>query len=349
MKQFIPVLFFAVILSLPATAQANNTVKQYIDTYKELAINEEIRSGVPAAITLAQGILESEAGQSKLSLASNNHFGIKCKNEWTGATVYHDDDERNECFRSYPTVEDSYHDHSDFLKSRPNYAFLFNLDPADYTSWARGLKRAGYATNPDYASLLIKVIDDNNLQDYTLIALDRIKHGIQADFAANGQKTATGKHAGASAETVNDQAEQPAVDIEVIDGSYPQGEFTINQTKVIYAGTGTSLFALANNYDIAYKKLLEYNNIYDKMDILQKDQLIYLEKKPKKSITKDYHIVAASETIEEIAQKEGVQLESLYEYNKMQKDLQPAQGEKVYLRPGTPSYYPKLLARNSRK
>jgi LysM repeat protein len=347
MKQFILILFLAVALSLSVAAQTSNAVEQYINTYKELANKEEIRASVPAAITLAQGILESEAGQSELSIASNNHFGIKCKSEWTGASVYHDDDIKNECFRSYPTVEDSYRDHSDFLKSRPNYSFLFNLDPADYTSWAYGLKRAGYATNPDYAGLLIKIINDNNLEDYTLIALERIKNGIQQDFAGNDQSPA-GKHVGSSDEAVNNEA-QPAVDIEVIDGSYPQGEFTINQTKVIYANTGTSLFALANNYDIAYKKLLEFNNLDNNVDILQKDQLIYLAKKPKKSISKDYHIVAASETIEEIAQKEGVQLESLYEYNKMQKGLQPAPGEKVYLRPGTPSYFPKLLARNSRK
>src|SRR5437868_11496431 len=108
------ILFFAATLSLSAITQSGNAVKQYIDTYKELAINEEIRAGIPAAITLAQGILESEAGQSELSLASNNHFGIKCKTEWTGATVYHDDDIKNECFRSYPTVEDSYRDHSHF-------------------------------------------------------------------------------------------------------------------------------------------------------------------------------------------------------------------------------------------
>src|SRR5204863_4226344 len=103
-------LFFAVALSLSATSQSSDVVKRYIDAYKELAINEEIRAGIPAAITLAQGILESEAGQSELSLASNNHFGIKCKTEWTGATIYHDDDAKNECFRSYPTVEDSYRD-----------------------------------------------------------------------------------------------------------------------------------------------------------------------------------------------------------------------------------------------
>ena len=144
--------------------------------------------------------MESKAGQSDLSIASNNHFGIKCKNEWTGATVYHDDDARHECFRSYATVEDSYRDHSDFLRSRPYYASLFNLNPSDYTSWAYGLKKAGYATNHDYATLLIKVINDNNLQEYTLIALERIKNGTQA-VAVNENKP-VGKPGGASDETI---------------------------------------------------------------------------------------------------------------------------------------------------
>jgi LysM repeat protein len=347
MKRFILILFFAATLSLSALSQSSNAIKEYIDTYKELAINEEIRTGVPAAITLAQGILESEAGQSHLSIASNNHFGIKCKSEWTGATVYHNDDAKHECFRKYLTVEDSYRDHSDFLRSRPHYASLFNLNSSDYTSWAYGLKKAGYATNRNYAPQLIKVINDNNLQEYTLIALERIKSGIR--YVAVNENRPVGKIGGASNETINDEAQPPTVDNEIIDGVYPQGVFTINQTKVIYASTGTSLFALANNHNIAYKKLFEYNSIDDNVDILQKDQLIFLEKKLKKSIAKDYHIVAASETIEEIAQKEGVQLESLYEYNKMQKGLEPAQGEKIYLRPGKPSYYPKLIARNTRK
>ena len=338
MKKIFVLLFFTVTLSFSVTAQPD-AVKQYINTYKELAINEEIRTGVPAAITLAQGILESDAGRSDLSEASNNHFGIKCKSDWTGATVYHDDDTKNECFRSYSTVADSYRDHSDFLKTRPNYSFLFSLDPTDYKAWAYGLKRAGYATNPAYAELLIKTINDNGLQEFTLVALDRIKNGVHEDVAMN--------RANENAYALNDHQAAgpsvPSVNTEIIDNAYPQGEFVINQTKVIYAGAGTSLFALAANHNIAYKKLLNYNEL-DKTDILQKDQLIFLGKKPKKSITKDYHIVAASETIEDIAQKEGVQLQSLYEYNKMQKGLQPAVGEKVYLRPGKPSYYPKLLA-----
>src|SRR5262249_54667382 len=153
----------------------------------------------------------------------------------------------HECFRKYASVEDSYRDHSDFLKNRDNYSFLFQLDPADYSGWAYGLKRAGYATNPNYAKLLIKVIDDNNLQRYTLVALERIKNGVQQDVASNNTNDDT--------YTLNDQTNtttaQPAVNIEVIAGAYPKHEFTINQTRVIYANAGTSLFALANTYNIA--------------------------------------------------------------------------------------------------
>jgi LysM repeat protein len=339
MKKFFAILFFTSALSLFVSAQMD-AVKQYINTYKDLAISEEIRTGVPAAITLAQGILESDAGRSDLALSSNNHFGIKCKSDWTGATVYHDDDLPNECFRSYPTVADSYRDHSDFLKSRPNYSFLFNLNPTDYQDWANGLKQAGYATSPVYGDMLIKVINDYGLEEYTDVALNKIKNGNREDVAMN--------HANEDAYALNDRQtlgpSAPVVNTEIVDGSYPQGEFVINQTRVIYVTAGTSLFAVAANHDIAYKKLLDFNEL-DNIDILQKDQLIFLERKPKKSITKDYHVVAASETIEDIAQKEGVQLESLYEYNKMQKGLEPAVGEKVYLHPGKPSYFPKLLAK----
>jgi flagellum-specific peptidoglycan hydrolase FlgJ len=171
---------FATVTIYNSQSQHSN-VKQYIDTYKEVAINEMIRTGVPASITLAQGILETEAGQSDLVRASNNHFGIKCKSDWAGEVVYHDDDARGECFRSYASAEESFRDHSDFLKNRPHYAFLFNLDPTDYEGWAKGLKKAGYATNPAYSNMLVRIIFENNLQDYTLVALQR-EQQIQENF-----------------------------------------------------------------------------------------------------------------------------------------------------------------------
>lgn len=170
MKKIILAICLLVSLSVRAQKQS---VEAYINTYKELAITEMLRTGVPASIKLAQGILESQSGESDLAKKSNNHFGIKCKTEWTGDKTYHDDDERGECFRVYPSVADSYKDHSDFLRSRPHYAFLFQLDPTDTEAWARGLKKAGYATSTTYPQRLLKVINDYQLQQYSLLALER--------------------------------------------------------------------------------------------------------------------------------------------------------------------------------
>jgi len=352
MKRLFLLTFPMFFLLLRISAQTDDTVKQYIEKYKEIAINEEIRTGIPAAITLAQGIFESMAGQSDLAIASNNHFGIKCKDKWTGNKVYHDDDARGECFRSYATVEESYRDHSDFLKTRPNYTFLFSIDPTDYKAWAFGLKKAGYATNPAYAYAIIKKIEDNGLQQYTLIALQRA-NGIEADVALLNSTTTQSNnlHISFTSQNIENEQTPPATAFEEFAGNdnYPISIFTINKTKVIYASAGTSLFALASNNNISLEKLLEFNELENNSDILIRSQLIYLEKKPKKSNSKDFHIVGNTETIEVIAQKEGVQLESLFEYNKMQKGLQPAPGEKVYLKPGKQSFYPRLLPKNYAK
>jgi LysM repeat protein len=353
MKRLFLLVFPMFFLLLRISAQTDDAVKQYIERYKEIAINEEIRTGIPAAITLAQGIFESMAGESDLAIASNNHFGIKCKDNWTGNKVYHDDDARNECFRSYATVEESYRDHSDFLKTRPNYAFLFSINPTDYKGWAFGLKKAGYATNPAYAYAIIKKIEDNDLQQYTLVALKHIADGTMADVAINNTSS-TNKAINVSIKSApgnNEPEQSPEAILEEYSGSdnYPKGTFTINKTKVVFVEAGASLFALASNNNISLEKLQDYNDLNNNVDILSRSQLIYLEKKPKKSNSKDFHIVGNSETIEVIAQKEGVQLESLFEYNKMQKGLQPAPGEKVYLKPGKQSFYPKLLPRSYAK
>ena len=174
MKFLKPVLFLTVFTSVRVFAQQPvEAVTNYINQYRELAIEEMQRTGVPASIKLAQGILETEAGQSELVMKSNNHFGIKCKTSWNGEKVYHDDDARGECFRKYASAEDSYIDHSNYLKNTPRYASLFKLDPTDYKGWAYGLKSAGYATNPKYPQILIKYVEQYNLNDYTLIALGK--------------------------------------------------------------------------------------------------------------------------------------------------------------------------------
>ena len=158
-----------------ANAQ-NISAAQYIAQYKDIAIREMKRMGVPAAITLAQGLLESQSGNSDLVKESNNHFGIKCKSTWTSEFVKHDDDEPGECFRKYKTAEASYRDHSNFLRGSSRYDFLFQLNPTDYKAWAYGLLKAGYATNPRYPEILIKNIETNNLQQYTLEAINEVPH-----------------------------------------------------------------------------------------------------------------------------------------------------------------------------
>lgn len=154
-------------LTLPLTTKAQKTATLiYIDQYKDIAISEMKRTGIPASITLAQGIIESKSGESNLALNFKNHFGIKCKSDWKGETTYQDDDAKQECFRVYPNSNASYIDHSDFLKTRPNYAPLFELDPVDDSAWAYGLKKAGYATASDYPKKLLKVINDFELSQY---------------------------------------------------------------------------------------------------------------------------------------------------------------------------------------
>ena len=163
-KAIFALIFSAIVCSVADSwAQTRLTKEEYIDRYKEIAIDHMERYGIPASITMAQGILESDSGNSNLARRSNNHFGIKCKKDWKGAKVYHTDDAPNECFRKYDSVEDSYEDHAEFLDNSPRYDSLFAYPSNDYRSWARGLKAAGYATAPDYAQRLIKIIEDNKL------------------------------------------------------------------------------------------------------------------------------------------------------------------------------------------
>ncbi|MBQ1200499.1 MAG: glucosaminidase domain-containing protein, partial [Alistipes sp.] len=176
-------------------AQTRQTREEYIEKYKSIAVAHMEKYGIPASITMAQGILESDAGNSALSLSSNNHFGIKCKKSWTGRKVYYDDDAKGECFRAYPSVEASYEDHALFLDSSPRYDSLFSYPSYDYRSWARGLKAAGYATAPDYAERLVTIIEK-----YKLYILD------QADGSAI---YSSGKHAKQNAEWFAQQSSSP--------------------------------------------------------------------------------------------------------------------------------------------
>ncbi|HEX6333893.1 MAG TPA: glucosaminidase domain-containing protein [Flavisolibacter sp.] len=322
-KLHLLLLAFSVLPGSLIFAQSSQTIRNYIETYKDIAIEEELRTGVPASITLAQGIHETGAGTSKLVLASNNHFGIKCKSDWKGASVSHDDDARGECFRKYDDPIQSYRDHSDFLKHRAHYAFLFRLDPTDYEAWAYGLKKAGYATNPKYPQILIKLIRDYNLQEYTLLAREhRATRGSDARWISNTSTLQT--------ESSNDAHVQPAVSM----ASYPSGVFTINETKVVVITKGTSFLKIADENNVSLKRLFDFNEIPE-ADIADRDQLLFLQRK-RKTGSSEFHTVVAGETLHDIAQAEGIRLEALLELNLLEPGMRPATGEKLYLQHQAP-------------
>jgi hypothetical protein len=324
---------------VPAQTSVNGI--GYVNSYKALAMAEEQRAGIPAAIILAQGLHESEAGTSELVKQSNNHFGIKCKDEWKGAVVYHDDDSRQECFRSYATAADSYKDHSDFLRRSGRYSFLFDLDPSDYEGWAYGLKKAGYATNIRYSQILIKLIKDYNLQQYSLIAMGKMRPEDEVVLVAPG-----GSSAPMSAVVAAGQAATPGRSSAVTGGAvnggldslaslYPEGEFAINKTRVVYARAGLSLLVIAGQYDIPLARLLEFNDMREQ-DVLERGQLIFLQRK-RRTGSVEYHVVREGESLYAICQVEGIRYQDMLEMNQLNPGLQPATGERIYLQGSAPS------------
>jgi len=336
-----------VFQALQAPAQMSVNGVTYVNTYKALAMEEEQRSGVPASITLAQGLHESEAGMSELVKNSNNHFGIKCKEDWKGAVFYHDDDSRQECFRSYATAADSYRDHSDFLRQGSRYAFLFKLDPTDYEEWAYGLKKAGYATNIRYSQILIRLIKDYNLQQYTLIAIGKMAASEEVVLGEpSGAKVPMpGRSSGVVVVGTGgtgsvDSAKRDAA-IAGPEVSYPEGEFQINRTRVVYVQAGVSLLSVANRYEVSLGRLLEFNEMKEE-DVLVKGQLIFLQRK-RRAGSIEYHVVREEEGIYDIAQAEGIRLQDLLEMNQLASGEQPAIGERIYLQRSAPAK-PRLAA-----
>jgi LysM repeat protein len=278
------------------------TTQEYINTYKQFAIDEMKRCGVPVAITLAQGVLETESGNSVLVKKSNNHFGIKCKETWTGDKVYHDDDESGECFRKYDSAYFSYKDHSDFLRTRKHYAFLFNLDPTDYRGWAFGLKKAGYATNPKYPQILIKTIEDYHLNDITIATLNEIPDYTVFNLTEEKSGVAIIDN---SIKKIDEILEDP-INTEIR---------TFNGLKATFAKSGTSLLAIATQFNIPLTNLLEYNDLIDD-GLISGDQWIYLERKRTEGLQE---IITVNERIPvyDFSQLMGVQLSFVLAYNEL--------------------------------
>lgn len=282
----------------------NQRYQTYIDTYRDVAIYEMLQHGIPASITMAQGLLESGAGFSTLSTKGNNHFGIKC-HDWTGPSMNKDDDALGECFRVYNSAFESYEDHSKFLK-RSRYSRLFSLKRTDYKGWAHGLKACGYATNPRYAYLLIDIIECYNLNSldretaYNKKNLQRLMNGMSLPLNAN------------------DMAQGNSANIPV----YAHDVKMCNRNYYVVARRGDTFKSIAKEFGLSYRRIAKYNE-RDKKDVLRDGDIIYLEKKRTKA-DKAYkhnpHIVKPGESMYSIAQKYGVRLKSLYKKNKLDPD-----------------------------
>ena len=288
------------------------------------------------------------AGTSDLVQKSNNHFGIKCKDTWKGESVFHDDDLRGECFRKYSTAADSYRDHSDFLKGSPRYASLFDLDPTDYRHWAYGLKKAGYATNPQYPQIIIKLIEDYHLEDYTLIGMGQTIAKEVEIAKADPQPSKVMPPVSSQVITVArkedpvpqviPEEKKPVIEkpqkeetrITVSKPSYPEGEFKLNETRVVYARKGSSYLGLAEQYNVPLARIFEFNDM-GAAETVDNDRIIFLQRK-RKTGNNEFHIVQPGESLYDIAQVEAIRLETLLEYNWLKPGMKPAIGDKLFLR-----------------
>jgi LysM repeat protein len=291
----IGLFIFGLSLSFYLNATSNLSKKEYVSVYEKIAIQQMNQYKIPASITMAQGILESGSGNSTLAKTANNHFGIKCHTEWKGEKVYLDDDAKNECFRSYSKVEDSYIDHSMFLITRKRYESLFSLSLSDYKGWANGLKAAGYATNPKYAEQLIQLIEELEL------------------FKLDGSSIA--------AISTN----QPALFLVK----------KIHENKVDYIVTkkGDSFYQISKRFGLTLSQLHAYNDFNPEKDILEEGDIVYLEPKRFHSRSKNLIVLDRSMSLRELSQKEAVKLKKLMRKNQSSSpDEQLPKGEKVFLR-----------------
>jgi len=294
--RFFITLAFISFLGISFATPSTITREQYIEMWKDVAIAQMVEYKIPASITLAQGILESGYGNSDLARKANNHFGIKC-HDWTGKKFYKDDDSKDECFRSYKDASESYKDHSLFLTGRSRYASLFELNPTDYKGWAKGLKSAGYATNPKYADLLIDLIEKNGLDKF-----DKMGVGVTRDEVAELKPNAkTPTKLDNTTTVVLNQSRQVNKK---------------NNVKYIVAVKGDTYYRIAKEFNMGLWQLYKYNDFDKNKDVLETGDIIYLQPKRGKSMSKDQKKVSDGvKTLLEVSQEEGIKLEKLMKKN----------------------------------
>lgn len=316
MKKGTFLLLFSLGLFVGYSQASNKPISrtEYIDLYKDDAIYEMKRSGIPASITLAQGILESADGNSLLARKAKNHFGIKCHSDWTGKTFIKDDDKKDECFRKYESVLASFRDHSEFLKKK-RYAFLFELEITDYKSWAKGLKKAGYATNPKYPQLLIGIIEKNELYQYDQMALNKVKK-------AKGQKSKPYA-----------KKKKAKKDVKASNSAYVVKTHA-NNIKYIDVESSSSIEELADELNMGAWQFYKYNDL-EKGSKSFEGGVLFLQ--PKKGRAReDFHTVEDGESMWEISQKYGIKLKKLYKRNALAPGEKVPAGQQLYLRTNKP-------------
>ena len=328
-------------------------VKQYMSAYKDIAIAEMHRTGIPASIKLAQGMLESDWGRSELAKIANNHFGIKCGSEWEGKGFYKEDDDRNakgelieSCFRDFSDAQESYMAHSEFLTAENKqyrYGFLFKLDPTDYRGWAKGLKKAGYATDPKYPQKLISIVEKYNLHQYDLVGGSTKSSKILANSAAKPQTVIANvdfnENSNVSASTASKRTTRtaPARDSRMPSKHVSTLTYRVeinNKVSMVRAHGGETVQELAAKVGMSLDDILTYNEEYiQKEEVLQEGDYVYIEKKKRKVYDGPmYHTVQDGETMESIAQQYGIRLSSLYAKNRMPKRSLTIPGAKLHLR-----------------
>lgn len=287
--------------------------ERYVKKYADMAVQEMIRSGVPASITLAQGMLESGNGLSRLATQGNNHFGIKCHKGWEGKTMYHDDDAKGECFRVYKSVADSYKDHSDFLRYRDRYKFLFDLERTDYKGWAYGLKKAGYATDPGYPAKLIKYIEDYHLDRFDVLE------------KAEEVEVPLPPH----------QIEAPVVAMADEEFHFPLTRelYSINGVPFVYALEGETYKSIAKYYHLFHKEILRFNDLKKDQELLP-GTVVYLSyKKNHSPAGLDKYIVAEDgEDFHAICQRFALKEKAVLKLNGLKKAPELREGDEIKLR-----------------
>ncbi len=305
---------------------------KYIIEHKDDAIREMQKVGIPASITMAQACLESSDGCSPLATNANNHFGIKCAN-WSGPSYTQDDDMKDECFRKYTTALESYDDHSNFLKTRPRYAFLFELEPTDYKGWAKGLRKAGYATDPAYADRLIKIIEDFELhqldfgQTPVLFASSKPSPPSDTGIASSGNST-DDAIASSIPTVINHDRKIFVPSVDVVD-AFARPVKEINGVHCVIGRKGDTYTSLAHELNLGSWQLPKYNETESEASISE-GQIVYIQPK-KKEGNRKFYIVKSGDTINSISRDYAVKERYIYKYNNLNEGANVSPGQKIYL------------------